>query len=525
MLVGETYPGLNLVSSATSSNPLKHLIFIIQENHSFDNYFGTYPGAIGLSSAPSCCPLQLGVKNSPMVKSFPLGGNTNINIIGDELPPGVADPSDIELAAAANNSTPFPYNNESTDCVCDHSWNAAHTAYNNGSMNGFVVAQGGATATMGYYNRTEIPYYWDYANNFVLDDMFFSSSFGPSWPNHLYIASGQSGNYFNNGGCGAGSYTACSLSWATLAENLQQNNITWKWYTGNPEPLAPTIWDVLPEFQYFQQNPHILQTGEVPTSEFLTDLTFGNLSSVSWIIPGSWFPPNVPSQCSNVTFNDKQIPDESASEHPPARLDCGMDYVSTLINAVMQSKYWDSTAIVLAWDDWGGYYDQVAPPQVDKYGFGFRVPALVISPWAKHGYIDNTTYEFASLLKLVEVTFGLQPLTSRDAAANDMMNSFDFNQALQSPLIEPANFIGPGYWPPQSNNYTGTSYTTSSTFTSSSTSSISSSSSSSTASTSTTIVHSSTTGNSTLAYIGVGVAVIVVAATSIGSIFLLRRRK
>ena len=120
-----------------------------------------------------------------------------------------------------------------------------------------------------------------------------------------------------------------------------------------------------------------------------------------------------------------------------------MDYVSYLVNQVMQSQYWQSSAIIITWDDYGGFYDNVPPPQVDAYGEGFRVPTLVISPWAKHGFIDHTQYKFASLLRLAEDNFNLPTLGHRDVNANDMMNSFDFNQAPQPTLIEPANFVGP----------------------------------------------------------------------------------
>ena len=120
-----------------------------------------------------------------------------------------------------------------------------------------------------------------------------------------------------------------------------------------------------------------------------------------------------------------------------------MDYVSYLVNQIMQSQYWQSSAIIITWDDYGGFYDHVPPPQVDAYGEGFRVPTLVISPWAKHGFIDHTQYEFASMLRLAEVNFNLPTLGVRDVNAKDMMNSFDFNQAPQPTLIEPANFVGP----------------------------------------------------------------------------------
>jgi phospholipase C len=141
------------------------------------------------------------------------------------------------------------------------------------------------------------------------------------------------------------------------------------------------------------------------------------------------------------------------SEHPPARLDCGMDYVASLVNDIMQSQYWSSSAIIITWDDYGGFYDHVAPPQVDAYGEGFRVPTLVISPFAKHHYIDHTLYEFGSLLSLAETIFAVPSLTTRDADANNMMNSFDFEQSPQPPLVEPADFVAGQSTSSRSNGY------------------------------------------------------------------------
>jgi len=120
-----------------------------------------------------------------------------------------------------------------------------------------------------------------------------------------------------------------------------------------------------------------------------------------------------------------------------------MDYVTYLVNQIMQSKYWQSTAIVITWDDYGGFYDQVPPPHVDQYGEGFRVPTLVISPWAKPHFIDNTTYEFASLIKLADALFSISPTAPRVVAANDMANSFNFSQVPLDPLIEPDDVVGP----------------------------------------------------------------------------------
>ena len=316
---------------------------------------------------------------------------------------------------------------------------------------------------MGYYDGSDIPNYWAYADRYVLDDNFFSSLLGPSFPNHLYIASGSNGptnfsaswvlnhGVINNPPSGF-DWQGVDLTWSTLAQQLSQANITWTWYDGEVHPLAPTIWNVLPLFDYFQKNPAQLRGHVANTAKFVTDVHSGNLPSVSWIIPGSWVPPDYPAACKGV----------APSEHPPARSDCGMDYVTYLINQVMQSKLWSSTAIIVTWDDYGGFYDQVAPPQVDAYGEGFRVPTIVISPWSKPHYVDNTMYEFASLIKLADSVFAIQPTAPRVVSANDMMNSFNFGQAPQPPLVESETFVGP------SNSTTTT--TTSSTVSTSTTS-------------------------------------------------------
>jgi phospholipase C len=415
------------------------LIFIVQENHSFDNYFGTYPGANGLPMDLRI-PLDPNQTNLGYVQPFHLDVTQPIMIVGDELPPGVSDPDQLEQT---NSTAPFHFDSESINGDLSHAWTVAHEAYDNGRMDGFVAAEG-SIQTLGYYDRSDIPYYWDYAGQYVLDDNFFSSLMGPSFPNHLYIASGTNGptnlNYrwiLNGGVIGnpptGFDWSGVSLNWSTLAQEMTDANVSWAWYDGNNRPLQPNIWDVLPLFTYFQNNPSQLVEHVKNTNHLLTDIQEGNLPAVSWIMPGGWVPPTYPAACKG----------QSPSEHPPARSDCGMDYVAYLVDQIMQSSYWSSSAIIITWDDYGGFYDHVAPPQIDAYGEGFRVPTLVISPWAKHGYIDHTQYEFGSLLRLAEDNFNLPSLGVRDVRANDMMNSFDFSQAPQPTLIEPANFVGP----------------------------------------------------------------------------------
>lgn len=429
------------VPAVSSQSKIQHVIFIVQENHSFDNYFGTYHGADGLLPNSSI-PIDPNDTGMGFVSPYHLNATVPVSIVGDELPPGISDPD--ELSADSNNSvSPYHLSSESIGQDLSHAWKVAHEAYDNGKMDGFVAAEG-SNLTMGYYDRSDIPYYWDYADNYVLDDNFFSSLMGPSFPNHLYIASGTNGptnmteswildgSIINNPGSSF-SWQGVDLTWSTLAQELSIANMTWRWYDGDANATAPTIWNVLPLFDYFQTRPNELSAHVKNMQNFVTDVQNNNLPAVSWIIPSSWHPPTLPSVFAN----------QSISEHPPARSDCGMDYVAYLVDQVMQSPAWNSTAIVITWDDYGGFYDHVPPPQVDAYGEGFRVPTLVISPWAKHNYIDHTQYEFASLLRLAEDNFNLTTLNpwGRDVTANDMMNSFNFSQTPQPPLIEPADYV------------------------------------------------------------------------------------
>lgn len=428
-----------LPGTVAQTSRIQHVVFIVQENHSFDNYFGTYPRANGIPAS------LLAQSNSSTtgaaIAAYHLGNGEPVYLIGDELPPGVSDPEQLQ----ANPSPFLPHHlGGESPPLLTNAWAAAHLAYDNGRMDRFIIAQGGNPQTMGYYDRSNIPYYWDYADHYVLADNFFSSLLGPTFPNHLYIASGASGpvtglnsySWVVNGTIvgdlgGSYPYDQLRLSWSTLAQELTMRNTSWSWYSGDPNPTEGSAWDVLPLFTYFQQNPSQLTEHVKSTEYFSSDIKSGKLAAVSWIMPGSWSPPTYPSGCLGI----------DTSEHPPARVDCGMDYVSYLVNTVMQSSYWNSTAIVVTWDDWGGFFDHVAPMQVDNFGLGFRVPALVISPWVKPHLIDHTRYEFGSMLKFAETTFNLPSLGARDANTSDMLSMFDFNQTPLPALIEPANFF------------------------------------------------------------------------------------
>ncbi len=371
---------------------INHVIWIIQENHSFDNYFGTFPGA-------------------------------------DGIPPSTSLPERPDGGARVK---PFHMPQGQPLIDLEHSWETAHACYDNGRMDGFVWAEG-SPYTMGYYNSSDIPNYWQYARAFTLCDRFFSSEMTGSSPNHVYTVAAQSGELNNVGSLGALKRVMDDddgFSFISIVKRFTGQDITWGYYVETqpapsnardinahlanlayPDPKVFTLWNPMPGFKAIRENPSLMAR-LMPEEEFYRALRRGaGLPQVSWLIPD---------------FQD--------SEHPPEPLDQGMWYVTRLINAVMDSPYWQDSAIFLCWDDYGGFYDHVQPPEVDAYGYGPRVPMMVISPYAKRGHISHYTYDFTSVLKFIEERWHLQHLAPRDDRANDMLDCFDFNQAPASPM-------------------------------------------------------------------------------------------
>jgi len=268
--------------------------------------------------------------------------------------------------------------------------------------------------TLSYYDWHEIPNYWDYARKYTLCDAFFSSVAGPSEPNHLYTVAARSGGLVNNPAPNLAGQDGV-YTFPTMAELLEQSHVSWKYYDEKPDPHKHSLWNPMPGFRQFQKSP-ALMSHLVGLDQFYADVKAGTLPEVCWIVP---------------TARD--------SEHPPADSARGMRHVTDLVNAIMGSSAWKDTAIIVTWDDYGGFYDHVAPPAVDQYGYGPRVPTLVISPYAKPGAVCHTRLDFTSPLKLIEERYGLVPLATRDAGANDMLDCFNFHQ---TPL--PADVILPG---------------------------------------------------------------------------------
>jgi phospholipase C len=421
---------------------IKHIIIINQENRSFDHYFGTFPGADGI-------PMDGGV---PTVCSIvPDGGGC--------LAP-YHDPDD------KNGGGP-------------HSADAFAKCFNDGGMNGFIESAasgtktckragdpdcqlGKATTVMGYHDDGEIPNYWSYAKAFTLLDHMFEPVASYSLPDHLFMVSAWSATCtpandpthcvsdLVNPGNGEHVGTACNkpeppnpeYAWTDVTYLLHKNGVSWRYFlaSGN-EPdcedgamtceagvqhyLNPGYWNVLPWFDDVKSDGEIANIAD--TTTFFSDLKAGQLAAVNWIIPS-----------------------DALSEHPANLVSTGQAYVTTVINAIMQSPFWGSTVIFLTWDDWGGFYDHVPPIKVDLNGYGFRVPAMTISPWVKPHVIDHQVYSHDAYLRFIEDIFldsaRLNPMTDgrpdnrptvRETVPelSSLLSEFDFTQTPNAPLV------------------------------------------------------------------------------------------
>ena len=322
---------------------------------------------------------------------------------------------------------------------------------------------------MGYHTAAEIPNYWTYAQDFVLNDHMFEPVKSWSLPDHLYLVSAWSAkcktrsasSCINDivGPYGVNQFgravdqelttgkTSIDLAWTDVTWLLYAHHVTWAYYvqTGTQPDCAndaavtcppvlqsyrtPGIWNPLPLFGDVQKD-HQIRNVE-PLNSFFSAAKAGRLPAVSWITPSG---PN--------------------SEHPPGSVHQGQAYVTSIVNAAMKSPDWNSTAIFLSWDDWGGFYDNVVPPKVDQNGYGLRVPAIVISPYAKAGFIDHQTLSSDAYLKFIEDDFlggaRLNPKTDGrpdprpDVRENqpllgNMVEDFNFNQAPRAPVLLSTN--------------------------------------------------------------------------------------
>jgi phospholipase C len=394
---------------ALARRKIKHIVFIVKENRTFDHMFGRFPGADGATSGLTCD--------------------------GERVPLKPAKDRVPEI---------------------DHGFVEGLVAINGGRMDCFDRLGGGEDLDSYLtYDRKGIPNYWALAEHFTLADRFFSSIYGPTGVEHLWVIASQSDRFVDmerRGQYGTGEPRERCLdpaeraySFKVLTEEeedeafrleeipaivplttrywterwpcseieilpdlLEEREISWKYYQGGHSQMK-----VMDGIKHVRFGP--MWEKVVGPEDFLPDLERNELPEVSWLIP----------------------PD-GLNDHPRggrASMCEGENWTVEILNALQQSPYWDETAVVLTWDDFGGFYDHVAPPHVDLYGLGPRVPAIVISPWAKPGYIDSRTYEFSSVLKFIETVFDLPALTERDRRSSDMLDAFDFLQPPLDPLI------------------------------------------------------------------------------------------
>ncbi len=370
-------------SGTAPNTPIQHFIVVMQQNHTFDNYFGTYPGANG-------------------------------------IPDGVCIPTSLSGGQNTSCVTPFKVSEHSISDL-SHSDVIFAGQYQNGKMNGFVDAlnklnQDGKLS-MAYYDEEDIPFYWNLADQFVLFDNYFSSAHTGSITNRMFWVSGRPGDETNRipeGGFG---------DIPTIFDRLQERGISWKFYIKDYDPklnyrslkhldfLPPQVqWVPLLSFDRFLDDPN-LSSHIVDLNEYYDDLANNTLPAVSYVLL------------------------LGATEHPISDVSLGEQATRTMLQTLMQSQAWKSSAFFLTYDDWGGWYDHVPPPQVDTRGYGFRVPALLVSPYARTGYIDHTLLDHTSILKFIEENWNIPPLAQRDAKANNFTSAFDFSSPPRPPVL------------------------------------------------------------------------------------------
>ena len=365
-----------LVISGT--DPIKHVIVVIQSGHSFDNYFGTRPGVDGLGNA-----------------------------------------STIHIPLIANNTTsasPYHLSPDQARAGLIDTLRSTQESVDGGKMDGFSRAQHNITigeTSLGYYDSTDIPYYYSLADRFTLFDHFFASSQAGSLPNRLVAVEGQTDDVTSNRVLGVG------ISGETIFDQLNAKSLSWKFYvegynpakTPNTAAIDRTPLLGMPSIRNSPSNLARVTS----TSQYFVDLDKGQLPDVSYITG---------------------VADSERSPQDPGQ---GEAFVRSLINGLMQSNEWNSTALLLTYDDSGGWYDHVAPPTVDGVTLGPRVPAILVSPYARAGYVDSTQLDTASIPGLIDSVFKLGPLTTQVADGGSILTGLDLTQQPIAPDIGPAN--------------------------------------------------------------------------------------
>ncbi|HEY1653911.1 MAG TPA: alkaline phosphatase family protein [Candidatus Tumulicola sp.] len=411
-----------LPSGSTQPAPpsIQHVIILFQENRSFNTIFMNFPGA--LTSTTGLCK-EFDPKNYPVVCK---NGET-VTLKGIPLKTG--------------------HKGQGTDI--EHGHRAYEVEYDGGALDGFGSIFSGTNAgsqarpagkyPYAYVIRRDVQPYWDMAGRYTLADHMFSTASTDSFVAHQQIIAGttrlnaqesltdtptnrpwgcdappgtRTGIIFTDGTFNdfKGPYP-CLTQYKTMADVLDAGNVSWKYYVQSFDldtkdfDFSGQVWDAFDAIKTVRNGPDWKKNVTMPNTQIFKDLQNGALPQVSWVIP--------------------QLYD---SDHPASGGNTGPSWVTSVVNAVGKSQYWKNTAIIVLWDDWGGFYDPVPPPQLDYTSLGFRVPMIVISPFAKKHFVSKTQYEFGSVLKFIEETFGTGSLGSTDVRANSIQDVFDFSQ-------------------------------------------------------------------------------------------------
>jgi phospholipase C len=335
-------------------SPIRHLIVSCQENRSFDHYFGYA---------------------------------AQVQARGFGPPPGYTQPD-----AAAGKHAPYELA-ALTSTDPPHSWSAVHQQYDGGKMDGFYIsaqnAVGDGNAAIPYYTAKELPFYYSLFANSALCANYFCSLLGPTWPNRFYLMSGTSGGITTNGQWGYGIFD--SAGWPIILDLLEDAGVSWKIYSiGSDDVPSGDSDNVAVFWSRWAHDPRTTAT----KADYLDDCKTGKLPEVSWVVPSF-----------SMGFD----------EHPPADVSVGMGFQKEMITALRRSEAWEHSAFLLTYDEHGGFFDHVAPPQLDAYGLGVRVPLWVVSPLARRGVRKSgKPADHTSTLKLIERLWGLPTLASRN---------------------------------------------------------------------------------------------------------------
>jgi phospholipase C len=414
---------------------IKHIVVIYQENWSFDSLYGYFPGANGIANGGATIP-QVDKSGYPItVLPQPLNASSQPD---SRFPANLpVQPYDLTTYVPANETT--------GDII--HRYYHQQLQIDGGKMDKFVTWSDNGGLVFSYVDATNLPE-GQLAQQYVLCDNFFHSAFGGSFLNHQFLIAARAPVWpnapvnaisdpnpatLNDARVTPDGYainTAYTINtphpsnvtdpaqlvpqqtFATIGDRLSEKRISWKWYSGgwddalagHPDPLFQFHHQPFAYYASYADGTAAKAKHLQDEKNFFDDLSHDRLPAVSFIKPLG--------------------PD---NEHPGyASLARGQQHVADIVNAIRNSDAWENSVIIITYDENGGRWDHVAPPAIDRWGTGTRVPTIVISPWVKKGYIDHTQYETVSILSLIEERFDLQPLTSRDANANPLRNVFDF---------------------------------------------------------------------------------------------------